>query len=483
MRYQSGTDGQMLRRACMGPVLATQRRNFNLVVPGRGIYGYSSRQTLRGFGAAATGLAPPVGAGTGAGASIGASQGAAIGSAIVPGIGTAIGAVVGAIGGAIAGSIDKKDPEQYNFDAAVSLWQQNPNAVYSIGNKYLPIAGLFDLTLRNAQIPIYNRYNRQAGRGGEEKFTHDLAMQVYQAAQSGQIGSQDTAQTVFNKVIQPWINSWGYPPMNDPHQDLINRLMVGMIMDYVTGAAPQVWRARGGDLPASFSSIPAFSLITPTSSATPSPQPVGGPETNTVAIPPVGTLNSPSIISTTPPAIGAPLPYAMDASTGKMIALPAGATFGGLNPNGQWLVIYSSGANAGTYIVFGGALTPYFGSSGNVPAVTSSATPAQIPPGFTKSTQTAVISGTTFPLYADNVGNLYIWSGTQMVPYQTAASSALPNVTSASTGGGGGGGFFDVPPVTAPTASASVPVSAPTGIDPTLLLGGAALLAYLLMGR
>lgn len=225
-------------------------------------------RALSGLGAA-TGIGPPVGAGAGPGAEIGATQGAQYGSVAGP-VGAAIGAVIGAIGGAIAGSINKKDPEQYNFDQAVAIWQQQPDAVYNIGNKYLPLAGMFDLNLKNPKIPIYQKY----GRMGEERFTGDLVRQVYSAAQSGQITASDTAITIFNRIIQPWINSWGYGPMNDPHADLVNRLLIGMIWDYVTGSAPQVWRARSGDLPGSFTNLPAFSLP---AAAAPPPPPAAAP--------------------------------------------------------------------------------------------------------------------------------------------------------------------------------------------------------------
>src|SRR5277367_4333547 len=130
----------------------------------------------RRLGSLGTSVAPPVGAGSGAGAEIGASQGASIGSAIVPGIGTAIGLVVGAIGGAIAGAINKTDPENVDFTDAVAIWQQNPNAVYSIGNPYLALAGLFDLNI-TTNIPIYRKFGHQ----GEAAFVVWLCNLIYQA--------------------------------------------------------------------------------------------------------------------------------------------------------------------------------------------------------------------------------------------------------------------------------------------------------------
>ena len=268
MRYNSMSDGTLLRRRSMGPVRASAQRSFAMPIPGRGLEGLQhragNRVSLRGFGA--TSIAP-VGAGAGAGAAIGAQQGASIGSAIVPGIGTAIGAVVGAIGGAIAGAINKTDPENVDFNAAVALWQQNPNAVYSIGNPYLALAGLFDLNI-TTNIPIYKKF----GRMGEAAFVVWLCNAVYAAAQQGQISSGDTALTVMSRIIQPQIDAWGYGPMQDPHADLITRLIQTMILQYTAGLQGN-WYSVGGGYPTQFRSIPPFSLpaATPTASPTPSP--------------------------------------------------------------------------------------------------------------------------------------------------------------------------------------------------------------------
>jgi hypothetical protein len=239
-----------------------------------------TRAGLRGLGTATSSVysGPPVGQGAGSGALTGAAQGAAAGSVAGP-IGTAIGAVAGAIGGAIAGAINKPDAEVANFDQAVALWQVNPNNVYNIANKYLVLAGLFDLNLNNPKIPIYRKY----GRMGEQKFTTDLVNLIYTAAQQGKITGNDTALTIMSRIVQPWIDSWGYGPMVDPHADLIQRLIVGMIQDYVTGNQT-LWRARGGDYP--FGSLPAFSL--PQAAAT-AAAPAASPTLAPPSVNPVGS--------------------------------------------------------------------------------------------------------------------------------------------------------------------------------------------------
>lgn len=250
------------------------------------------------------------------GAASGAAMGASIGS-VVPILGTAIGAIGGAIGGAIAGALSgRRDPEQANFDQAVALWQRDRLAVLGIADKYLFFAGLFDLNLRGPHIPIYQRY----GRMGEEKFVHDLAMQVYNAAQSGQITPSDTPQTIMVKVVQPWIDSWGFGPMSDPHQDLINIMIMGLIADYVAGVGPNAWRARSGDLPASFRSIPPFALATPQGAAVPSVAAQYAPTQSLVSAPVARVTQIPPTTVVTTPTTVAP----------TTVAVPAGFTLLGI---------------------------------------------------------------------------------------------------------------------------------------------------------
>lgn len=257
------------------------------------------------------------------GAASGAAMGASIGS-VVPILGTAIGAIGGAIGGAIAGALSgRRDPEQANFDQAVALWQRDRLAVLGIADKYLFFAGLFDLNLRGPHIPIYQRY----GRMGEEKFVHDLAMQVYNAAQSGQITPSDTPQTIMVKVVQPWIDSWGFGPMSDPHQDLINIMIMGLIADYVAGVGPNAWRARSGDLPASFRSIPPFALATPQGAAVPSVAAQYAPTTAVVSAPVARVTQIPPTTVVTAPVTTVPTTAPVTPTT---VAVPAGFTLLGI---------------------------------------------------------------------------------------------------------------------------------------------------------
>lgn len=459
MRYCSAGDNILLGKASLGPDVLSRRRQRDLPVPGRGLGSYAARST---FGALTSGggFGPPVGAGAGAGAEIGASQGAAIGSAIVPGIGTAIGALVGAIGGAIAGSLNKRDPEQANFDQAVLLWQQNPDNIYAIGNKYLALAGLMDLHLKGTpHIPIFIKYNNHGGLG-EERFMVDMTTRIYNAAQSGLITQNDTPLTVMAKVVQPWIDSWGYGPMVDPHADMINRLMVGLIMDYVLGRQ-RSWSSIGGGYPASFNSIPAFALPAasqPQSTASATPSPVAATSTSP-------TVQS-GTVSSIPPALGTPIGYVKDNSTGQMIGIPSGGTFAGLTSTGGWLVSYPAGGPnpPGIYESNNGVLTPYGAGAGlNAP----------IPAGYKATGQSALLGGQQFPVYQDTAGNSYIWAGGQMIPY-SASPSVVGATTTSVPAGGGGGGYYA--PESAPATSST------QNISPTLPATGPDMNTWLIAG-
>lgn len=438
--------------------------------PGRG--------RLRGLGSFGAGTnpygGPPVGAGAGPGAEVGAAQGAAIAS-VVPGIGTAVGAIAGAIVGAIAGSINKKDPEQYNFDAAVALWQQNPDLIYNIGNKYLVLAGLFDLNLDKSCssrwcIPMYVRY----GHMGEQRFVTDFVQTIYSAAQGGQISGTDTPQSIMARIVQPWINSWGLGPLNDPHADLINRLLTGMVWDYTDGSWRQNWRARSGDFP--FSSLPMFALAQPapaapsSAPAQPAPPPVNPigsqavpPPSTTPSLPTVssvgpvgGTMSvqpSPLQLVASIPQVGAPVSYAPDMSAnGAPFQLPAGLTFVGLDPNTRsWVLQNASGQQL---VLWGGSLMPY----------TSSTFASQFAPGaFQTAPMPSATVGTTSagaPVTQASLQSLVSQLAAQGQSAQQAYNSALQALQS--------NGVAATPQVQQAVQAAVASTPAPSGIGAAL---------------
>jgi len=302
-----------------------------------------------GFGA--FGAAGAVVGGTATGISQGAAIGGAIGS-VVPIAGNIIGAALGGIVGGLTQVFgSNKAQEVQNFDQAVAIYNQNPLGVLNIANKYLVLAGLFDLSpsLIKGNIPIYKKY----GHMGEQRFVTDMMTLIYQAAQSGKITANDTPQSVYDRIVQPWIDGFGFGAMADKNGDMIKLILIGMIAEYVAGLQTH-WYARGGDYP--FKSLPTFALPTkapymPTTSGTPTAvtQPPVSPPVSAPVVPP--TITTPIIPTTI--------------STPTSVAVPAGFTLVGM-ANG--LQAYQ-GKDGAFYSWSGTVMSPLTGtlttSSGN----------------------------------------------------------------------------------------------------------------------
>lgn len=306
--------------------------------------------------------------GTGVASAIGA--GAAAGS-FIPIIGTAIGAIVGLIASGVFNH--RVDPEVGNFNNAMALVRQSgPQAVFNIADKYLVLAGLFDLLPGQIKgnIPIYKKY----GRMGEQKFVQDMMNRIYAAGQSGAIGPNDTPQSVMAKVVQPWIDSFGLGPMQDSNTEMINNILTGMIAEYVTGLWKTRWYARAGDFPNW--QIPVFSL----------------PSGAGVA---PGTSGTPTQVSA-PPSSG---------------LTPTGA-------NSPYGPVYQRSGDPSLYVMYQGAPMVYTAPAGSVPAVPQSS--IATPSGFSVVASDAA-SGA--PLYAGPDGRYYSWNGVTMTPFSGTLSA------------------------------------------------------------
>lgn len=488
------------------------------------------------FGAANANVysGPPIGAGARGGATTGAMQGASVGAVAGP-IGAAIGAAIGAIGGAIAGSLNKKDPEEYNFEQAVAIWQQNRDAVFNIGNKYLPLAGLFDLNIKT-NIPIYKRY----GHMGEERFTHDLALEVYNAAHDGRITPADSVQDVMVKVVQPWIDKWGFGPMSDPHQDLINRLILGMVLDYVQQAAPNAWRARGGDLPASFKSIPLFSFpaaatVTPTTAPPVSPIAPAAPAQPAPGLP--TTLLSADGSTVTAPGTGLKTPTGHVFYFGPQIAGDKGNAYGypvyiDGTANGYLIgmVLANGGSvygqNGGPAATGGQAWFQWNGAGWSVlpgpPAFASAAASTPAPATSAAGASSSVVPAPTtvplpagysaigtdapsgLPVYAGADGRLYSWTGATMQLYtgtalvqgslinvqaglvQTPPSQTLPSSAALTTGAqplaNSAAPVYSAPLDTGLVSPVPTPAAVPPAVQPAAAGLGAGVPSWALWG-
>lgn len=454
MHMRDRGSAQVMRRASAGPHALMRGQAVAPYVPDRGLGFYlparSRRQTFGSLGAGAvvgqtvTGVkagitASTVSTGVAAGVASAIGAGAAAGS-VVPIIGTAIGAIVGLIASGVFSH--RKAAEDANFQQAMAIARQNLTAVLDIQNKYLVLAGLFDLEPGQIKgnIPIYKKY----GRMGEYKFVTDLCHLIYNAAQQGQITANDTPQSVFNRIVQPWINSFGFGAMQDSNTNMINMILLGMTAEYIMGQYTN-WYAIGGQYP--FGSLTPFALpgaVAPTASATPSPtytQPQPGPVLSPQPVP-TQQVATPTELQTYlaggMPASGATLGYARDNTTGQFMALPAGGTYAGTTAQGSWIVQYSTGQ----YTLKNGVLTPY--STTQTPAPSSAVVPT-----VDTSIQTPISQQPQQPVY---------------VP----------------SGGGGSGYTYNPPPMTAaPTQTASL--LGGLSMQTVLLAGGAIFALSLLL--
>lgn len=241
----------------------------------------------------------------GAGTSVaGAVAGAAAAGSFVPVIGTAIGAIIGLV---VSGVFNHRvDPEVGNFNAAIQLYNsQGVNGIMNIADKYLVLAGLFDLEPGQIKgnIPIYKKY----GRMGEARFVTDMVNLIYSAAQSGRITANDTVQTVYTNIVAPWIASFGYGSMSDANGEMITNIIIGLIAEYITGLYKTRWFARGGDMPVQFASLPAFALpAASTQTMAPSSPSVQQAPVTPVASVPTAVLPTNSTPPPPPPPPGTP---------------------------------------------------------------------------------------------------------------------------------------------------------------------------------
>lgn len=368
-----------------------------------------------------------IGAGTSVAGAIGA--GAAAGS-FVPVIGTAIGAIVGLV---VSGVFNHRvDPEVGNFNAAIQLYNsQGVNGIMNIADKYLVLAGLFDLEPKQIKgnIPIYKKY----GRMGEERFVGDMCRLIYSAAQSGKITSNDTVQSVYNNIVAPWIASFGYGAMSDTNGEMITNILIGLIAEYITGLYKQRWFARGGTLPTTFAALTDFALPA-ASTQTLAPSPAQAQPVTPVANVPTAALPTNSTPGPPPPPIVFGTPQYM---------LSAGYQIIGVDPT-YGNIYKTPGSNAPAVVVLNGQVVPY---------------PAQIP---SQSSQ------------MPSVGT----------PVQTApVQNAAPNVNFAPPVQYAGGGPVPYTPPAGSDTAAAPPQPQSAGVSPWLIGGFAVMLGLMMMAK
>lgn len=351
----------------------------------------------------------------------GAAAGAAAGS-VVPIIGTAIGAIVGLVA---SGALNKKkDPEDANFQQASQMYLQNPLSVLNIADKYLVLAGLFDLTSSQIKgnIPIYKKY----GRMGEQRFVTDMMTLIHDAAAQGKITPQDTPETVMTRIVQPWIDSWGYGQMVDSNAGMINMILMGMIAEYASDQQTS-WLAVGGDYP--FGNLPK--LIVP------------------------GATTAPSGTS---------------ASVGTTAAnAPVAVATGFPPPPSNYVAVSLTPATAdqyrGTYHDANGNLYSY--ANGALNAIASASGPTVTPPALPSGYYAAGLTGPAGQPVYTNGQAFAMWTGTGFVAY-TPATNNPSNAPSPVAGTGSA----SAPPGVSLTGT-STPTPSPNGASITPGSGGA----------
>lgn len=226
-----------------------------------------------------------------------AATGAKVGSAFGP-IGTGIGAAVGAIAGALGLGIGKKAPyefasyEQYKTAAGKYRgWEYNPKDLNTA------FVGLMRVGKTNNYPPRkYGGYSEK----DDDRFTSDLAKKVAGAVQSGVLGPNDTPDSVFSKVVEPWVASMvpgGRWDLNHPGgpesrwitRDLTDAYIAGLPITWqeaVNGAETEHPYPKFADV---ISSAPQFRAAAPPPAPAPPPSATTPVQLVPTSAPPVPT--------------------------------------------------------------------------------------------------------------------------------------------------------------------------------------------------
>lgn len=148
-------------------------------------------------------------AATGADTLSGAETGASIGTSIEPGFGTVIGAIIGAIVGAGMSAFGggEPDPETEAMQAYTTAYNQNP-AIASgetSADAFQFLAGVFDA--KNNSPGHSTPLEQIWGREGEGAFVTSMMNEINSAVRSGRVAADASPTTIFNDVVQPWLEN------------------------------------------------------------------------------------------------------------------------------------------------------------------------------------------------------------------------------------------------------------------------------------
>lgn len=193
---------------------------------------------------------------TGSDAMNGATAGATVGGAGFGPVGAVAGGVIGGAIGAIASAFGPgaKDPETVGAQQllnATSSNGNNPAVAASVSNPYLMLQGLMDQ--HHSDLPIFQKYGRADALG----FTKDMTSQINSALKSGTISKSDSPNTVYQKVVQPWVQSMGdWDKVGSTYKSTVTGLLQNMTSQYMNGQQygnpwtnTEGWSSIGGENP------------------------------------------------------------------------------------------------------------------------------------------------------------------------------------------------------------------------------------------
>ena len=149
-----------------------------------------------------------------------------------------------------------------------------------------------------------NEFPGQAkyGRTGNEDFVYDMTQVINDAVKSGKVDKGADASTIFEKAVQPWLNSMGSGPQNEDARRVQDFMMTDLIHNFMQGKPISNAQVKGDKKFKIVSERPVFAG---TASA-PAPSSVN-PFSEPRELAPVPTPYSPRIIEEEPAPV-APAP-------------------------------------------------------------------------------------------------------------------------------------------------------------------------------
>jgi hypothetical protein len=92
-----------------------------------------------------------------------------------------------------------------------------------------------------------NEFPGQAkyGRTGNEDFVYDMTQVINDAVKSGKVDKNVDPATMYQKVVQPWLNSMGSGPQNEDARRIQDFMMTDMIHNFMAGAPVSNAQVKG----------------------------------------------------------------------------------------------------------------------------------------------------------------------------------------------------------------------------------------------